>query len=167
MATPLTDLSGLLPSCPARPALLSQCHCLGEGADQLYFHIWFVLLALSDLHSQFAEWDVRTVVDRRKYAEVWRFRYHIDGFITIHQLPAFLLMTLAFAFWLSFSGLDLKIAPTTWPFAWLVLAVLIVVNPLPVFQSQPRRWFLRKSGGVLLSGTRPVTVSLSTRSQFG
>lgn len=75
-------------------------------------------------------------------------------------------MTLAFAFWFSFSELDLKIAPTAWPIAWLVLAILVLVNPLPIFQSHPRRWFLRKAGGILLSGTHPVSVRFAARSQY-
>ncbi|KIM22136.1 hypothetical protein M408DRAFT_18233 [Serendipita vermifera MAFF 305830] len=86
------------------------------------------------------ELDVRTVVDSREYAE----------------LPAFLLMTLAYAFWFSFCGLDLKLGPTAWPMAWLVLAALILINPFPVFYPHSRRWILRKSGRLFMSGTRRV-----------
>jgi hypothetical protein len=74
------------------------------------------------------------------------------------QLPAFLLLTLVYAFWLSFSGFQLAVAPTAWPLAWLVLAIVIFINPLPVFYPHSRNWLLRKSGGLLLSGTRRVEV---------
>lgn len=77
------------------------------------------------------------------------------------QLPAFLLMTLAYAFWFSFCGLPLKLDPTAWPIAWLVLAALVLINPFPVFYPYSRRWILRKSGGLFMSGTRRVEVSNS------
>ncbi|KAG8819078.1 hypothetical protein FRC19_010139 [Serendipita sp. 401] len=86
------------------------------------------------------ELDVRTVVDSREYAE----------------LPAFLLMMLAYAFWLSFSGLPSRVAPTVWPMAWLVATILILVNPLPVFYPYSRRWILGESASLFLSGTRRV-----------
>ncbi|CCA74266.1 related to putative phosphate transporter 1 [Serendipita indica DSM 11827] len=86
------------------------------------------------------ELDVRTVVDSREYAE----------------LPAFLLLTLTYAFWLSFSGLPMVVHHTVWPLAWLLLTICILANPIPIFYPYSRSWILRKSGGLLLSGTRRV-----------
>jgi xenotropic and polytropic retrovirus receptor 1 len=112
---------------------------------------------------QLPELDVRTAVDSREYAEVRTIhsRCCAQGFNSIMvQLPAFLLLTLVYAFWLSFSGFQLAVAPTAWPLAWLGLAIVIFVNPLPVFYPYSRYWLLQKSGGLLLSGTRRVEVEL-------
>lgn len=67
-------------------------------------------------------------------------------------------MTLGYAFYFSFSGLDLKISPTQWPAAWLILTALVLFNPIRVFYPYSRGWILRKTGGLLLSGTRRVEV---------
>lgn len=86
------------------------------------------------------ELDARTVVDCRESAE----------------LPALLLMTLSYAFCFSFLGLDLGVSPSNWPLIWLGLAAFILINPLPIFYPYSRRWILRKTGGLFLSGFRKV-----------
>jgi hypothetical protein len=67
-------------------------------------------------------------------------------------------MTLCYAFYFSFCGLPLKVPPIDWPLVWLGFATLVLVNPFPVFYPYSRRWILRKSGGLFLSGSRRVEV---------
>ncbi|OCB90034.1 EXS family protein/ERD1/XPR1/SYG1 family protein [Sanghuangporus baumii] len=87
------------------------------------------------------ELDVRTQLDSREYFE----------------LPAFLLSTLIYAFWLSFAQIGVSnVAPTTWPIAWLAFTLLVLLDPLPIFFPESRWWLVRKTGKLLLSGTQPV-----------
>ena len=67
------------------------------------------------------------------------------------------LSTLIYAFWLSFTLTDNKqIAPTTWPLAWLVMALVVLWDPLPVMFPSSRWWLSKKTGKLLISGTKPV-----------
>ena len=60
------------------------------------------------------ELEVRTMIDYRQFLE----------------LPAFLLMLLCWAFWLSMSNFwPGTITPHAWPLAWFVVAVLVIFNP--------------------------------------
>jgi hypothetical protein len=87
------------------------------------------------------EWDVRTTMDYQEY----------------YELPAFLLLLLSVFFWVSFvNPFPSSIAPTTWPLVWLVIVVLIMMDPLPVNLRPSRRWFvssiLRVFGAGLIAG---------------
>ncbi|KAH8113948.1 EXS family-domain-containing protein [Phellopilus nigrolimitatus] len=73
------------------------------------------------------------------------------------ELPAFLLSTLIYAFWLSFRRIGAHvIASTTWPLVWIVFALIVVFNPLPVLFRSSRWWLIKKVGKLLVSGTKPV-----------
>lgn len=78
------------------------------------------------------------------------------------KLPAFFLATLICAFWLSFTlvGDNQPIAPTTWPLTWLVMALIVLLNPLPIMFKSSRFWLMRKTGKLLLSGTKTVEVRI-------
>ncbi|KAG8708269.1 hypothetical protein FRC09_001348 [Ceratobasidium sp. 395] len=81
--------------------------------------------------------DARTVIDAKEYIE----------------FPAFLLTTLCYAFCLSFSRVGSEtIASTTWPAAWVVFAVVAIINPLPMFHVGARYWLLKTFGMLFLSG---------------
>ncbi|KAI5121712.1 hypothetical protein M0805_002105 [Coniferiporia weirii] len=87
------------------------------------------------------ELDVRTQLDSRQYFE----------------LPAFFLVTLAYAFWLSFSLIGTShVAPTTWPLVWVVFALVVLFNPLRIMFLDSRWWLIRKIGRLLVPGTKPV-----------
>lgn len=86
------------------------------------------------------EWDVRHVLDFHQFFE----------------LPAFFLLLLSIAFWISFiNPFPDSIAPTTWPLIWLVVVVVIMLNPLPIGYYHARKWLivtlLRVFHGGLLS----------------
>ena len=74
------------------------------------------------------------------------------------QIPAILLSTLIYAFWLTFSRIS---NPTIWPVVWLAFALATMLNPLPVFFKSSRWWLLKNIGDLLISGSRPVEVSLN------
>lgn len=83
------------------------------------------------------EWDVRHVLDYHQFFE----------------LPAFLLMLLAIAFWISFvNPFPDTIAPTTWPLVWLVVVVVIILNPFPFCYYRARRWLIVSLGRLLHGG---------------
>lgn len=74
------------------------------------------------------EWNPRTALDYHEYPE----------------LPSFLLLLLGVAFWVSFvNPFPSAIAPTTWPLVWLVVALVILILPLPIFHLRSRTWFIR------------------------
>lgn len=73
------------------------------------------------------EWDVRHVLDFHQFFE----------------LPAFFLLLLSIAFWISFvNPFPDAIAPTTWPLVWLVVVVVIMLNPLPIGYYHARKWLI-------------------------
>ena len=83
------------------------------------------------------------------------------------KLPAFLFGTLAYAFWLSFDDAGVQnVAPTTWPIAWLIFALLVMFNPLPFMFYKARWWLIRKCGKLLVSGTKPVEVRLDALNDY-
>jgi len=86
------------------------------------------------------ELDLRTALDSRQYA----------------QIPAFLLFLLAYAFMFSFTGVWI---PTAWPLLWIAVMTAFMLDPLPLFMSKARLWLVRLTGGLLVSGIRPVQVS--------
>ena len=115
------------------------------------------------------ELDVRTWLDSREYFEVRSCQpptqqlfcslITIDHLSPTPQIPAFLLTTLIYAFWLSFSRIGSKtVNPTVWPLLWLALTTFIIINPLPIWSKSSRWWFLKKVGRLLISGTRRVEV---------
>lgn len=115
---------------------------------QLPVYFWSVhairfVLDFAPLTTEKTELDVRTQLDSREYFEV-RIQFLCWLCMTnlvIFKLPAFLLGTLIYAFWLSFSDVGVSnVSPTTWPLAWLVLALLVLLNPLPVLFPSSRRW---------------------------
>lgn len=86
------------------------------------------------------EWDVRHVLDFHQFFE----------------LPAFFMLLLSLAFWVSFlNPFPDAIAPTTWPLVWLIVVTVIMLNPLPILYYRARRWLivslLRVFHGGLLS----------------
>ncbi|PWN43947.1 EXS-domain-containing protein [Ceraceosorus guamensis] len=83
------------------------------------------------------EFDVRHAMDHRQWFEI----------------PAFLLLLLAVAFWISFlNPFPRAIAPTTWPLVWLVIVVLVLLNPLPINLPHSRQWFVRSLVRVFAAG---------------
>jgi len=69
------------------------------------------------------------------------------------ELPSFLLMLLGIFFCLSFTtSYKHIVAPTTWPLVWLVIVVIVIVNPMPVMHKSSRYWMLRTLVRVLTGG---------------
>lgn len=89
------------------------------------------------------EWDARHSLDYHQYFEI----------------PAFLFLLLSLAFWVSFlNPFPDAIAPTTWPLVWLVVMLVFLLNPLPIFNPKSRGWFIKSilrvfGGGFLCSGS--------------
>lgn len=86
------------------------------------------------------EWDARNALEPTQYFEI----------------PALFLLLLSIFFWVSFGCPEATaIAPTTWPLVWLVVVLILLLNPLPVFYPSSRRWFVvslcRVFGGGLFS----------------
>jgi hypothetical protein len=87
------------------------------------------------------ELDVRSRLDPRQYFE----------------LPAILVATLTYAFWLSFSLIGHPtVSPAVWPCAWLLFALVTLVDPLPILYKKTRYWTMKNVGRLLVSGTRRV-----------
>lgn len=83
------------------------------------------------------EWDVRHAMDHRQFFE----------------LPAFFMMLLGIAFYVSFlNPFPSAIAPTTWPLVWLVAVIVVLIDPLPINLPHSRRWFVRSLGRVFGAG---------------
>lgn len=83
------------------------------------------------------EWDIRHSLDYHQYFE----------------LPAFFLLLLSIAFWVSFlNPIPDAIAPTTWPLVWLVVVLVIILNPLPILHYHSRLWLVTSLGRVMHGG---------------
>lgn len=87
------------------------------------------------------EWDARHALEPAQYFE----------------MPALLLLLLSIFFWVSFAQpTATSIAPSTWPLVWLVIVLLLLLNPLPMLHPSSRRWLVVSlsrvfTGGVLYS----------------
>lgn len=89
------------------------------------------------------ELDVRTALNKHEYSE----------------LPLFLLATLLYAFWFSFSRVaSSTVDPTTWPLIWLLVVVAVMFNPFHGLHRNARWWLIRNAGRLLSSGFRRVEV---------
>ncbi|THH32928.1 hypothetical protein EUX98_g1237 [Antrodiella citrinella] len=87
------------------------------------------------------ELELRTKLDHRQY----------------YEIPAFLMSTLCYAFWLSFKRIgEHGISPTLWPLIWLALVFCVLFNPLPIYFKRSRYWLVQKSLNLLISGTHRV-----------
>ncbi|GJE94840.1 SPX and EXS domain-containing protein [Phanerochaete sordida] len=87
------------------------------------------------------ELDIKTRLDHREYFEI----------------PALMLSTLCYAFWLSFAQVGSShFSPTLWPLLWLLLVAFIVVDPLPLFFKHSRFWLLKEIYRLLTSGAHRV-----------
>lgn len=85
----------------------------------------------------------------------------INNHVLFPQLPAFLFMTLCYAFWISFSHattLSVAVSPTTWPLAWLIFALSVLFNPLPVFLPSSRWWLIRSTWKLFMFTRQRVEV---------
>ncbi|SPO28825.1 related to putative phosphate transporter 1 [Ustilago trichophora] len=87
------------------------------------------------------EWDVRTTMDHRQFFEI----------------PSLLMLLLSCCFWVSFvNPFPDSIAPTTWPTVWLVIALILVLNPLPILMPASRAWFVKSLLRVFTAGWKRV-----------
>jgi hypothetical protein len=75
------------------------------------------------------------------------------------KIPAALLSTLCYSFWLSFSRIGSPtVAPTTWPLIWLGFNTFVICNPLPVYYRSSRMWLLKRFGSLMVSGSKRIGV---------
>jgi hypothetical protein len=75
------------------------------------------------------------------------------------KMPAILLSTLCYSFWLSFSRIGSStIAPQNWPLIWLGFNTLMLCNPLPVYHRPSRTWLINRFARLLVSGLKRVDV---------
>ncbi|GAA5901324.1 hypothetical protein JCM5296_006760 [Sporobolomyces johnsonii] len=83
------------------------------------------------------ELDVRTKLDYHQFLEI----------------PATLYFILSLFFWAAFNNFwPDHIAPSAYPLAWLVVALVLLLNPFPVFYPSARWWMLRSMCRVVTSG---------------
>lgn len=69
------------------------------------------------------------------------------------QLPALLYFTLSLFFWAAWNNFwPDQIAPSAYPLAWIILMLLIMLNPLPVLYPAARWWLLRSFCRMITSG---------------
>ncbi|WFD07701.1 Xenotropic and polytropic retrovirus receptor 1 [Malassezia vespertilionis] len=69
------------------------------------------------------------------------------------QFPAFFLMLLSIFFWISFSNPTASaITATSWPLIWLVIVLVLLLNPLPIMHLSGRLWFMYSMLRVLSGG---------------
>jgi hypothetical protein len=89
---------------------------------------------------------------------------HLSFYLSVAQIPAFLLTLLAYAFWISFYRIGSHVIdPTTWPLIWLGFAAFFMINPLPIWRKSSRWWFLKSVGRLLLPGMTRVEVCVILR----
>ncbi|TCD67423.1 hypothetical protein EIP91_012395 [Steccherinum ochraceum] len=87
------------------------------------------------------ELDLRTKLDHRQY----------------YEIPAFLMCTLCYAFWLSFKRIgENNVDPTIWPLIWLALTAVVVFNPLSIWYKRSRYWLVKNTSKLLVSGAHRV-----------
>ncbi|GAA5941117.1 hypothetical protein JCM1841_003062 [Sporobolomyces salmonicolor] len=83
------------------------------------------------------ELDVRSKLDYHQFLEI----------------PATLYFILSLFFWAAFNNFwPDHIAPSAYPLAWLVVALVLLLNPFPVFYPSARWWMLRSMCRVVTSG---------------
>ncbi|VDB96026.1 unnamed protein product [Peniophora sp. CBMAI 1063] len=82
---------------------------------------------------------------------------NIPNFKKYFELPALLITTLCYAFWLSFTRTGQRVMPPqAWPVAWLLLSLVILVNPLPILERSSRFWLIRNVARLATSGAHHV-----------
>lgn len=82
------------------------------------------------------------------------------------QIPSFLILTLSYAFMISFSEFfSSSVAPTTWPLIWLIIFATVLFNPIRIIHSPSRFWLLRNWTWLCLPGLQPVEVCASDYTQ--
>lgn len=80
--------------------------------------------------------------------------------LTVHaQIPAILISTLCYSFWLSFNRIGSHtVQPTTWPLIWLGFNTFMLCNPLPIYHRSSRVWLIKRFARLLVSGLTRVEV---------
>ncbi|GAA6063122.1 hypothetical protein JCM10212_002325 [Sporobolomyces blumeae] len=83
------------------------------------------------------ELDVRSKLDPRQFLEI----------------PAVLYFVLSLFFWAAFSNFwPNHISPSSYPLAWFVFAMVVLLNPLTIFYGSARWWMVRSMARVFSSG---------------
>lgn len=139
---------------------------LDMDEDQLRVHLWYISVRMSWIR-WFANFssglDARNVPNYKKYFEVGVLDSHeiLESLsdMPCYQLPALLLATLCYSFWLSFTRAGKEVvSPQAWPVAWFLLALCVLVNPLPILERPSRFWFVRNVARLATSGAHVVRV---------
>ncbi|GAA5978749.1 hypothetical protein JCM11641_006165 [Rhodosporidiobolus odoratus] len=69
------------------------------------------------------------------------------------ELPALLYFILSLFFWAAFSNFwPNDIQPSAYPLAWIVVMLVIMLNPLPILYPSTRWWMLRSFARMITSG---------------
>lgn len=104
--------------------------------------------------------DVKSKIDYQQYIEVRRPPASRTFLPIIHEkIPAILLSTLCFSFWLSFSQIGSRTSlHTHWPLIWLGFNTLILCNPFPVCYRSSRAWLFKRFVSLIIAGVRRVEV---------
>ena len=78
---------------------------------------------------------------------------HIKDFHPFLELPSLLLLLLTLAFWLSMSDFwPGRIDAHTWPLVFFVTALVLCLNPLPIFSPYARWWLVKRFARVFSAG---------------
>lgn len=84
-------------------------------------------------------------------------RHHID-MLEYLEIPAFLMCSLCYCFWLSFTITSSFISPQVWPLVWIIGFIILLFNPLLIFYHHARWWLIRSTFRVFTAGLVKVEV---------
>ena len=74
-------------------------------------------------------------------------------------MPAIVLSTLCYSFWLSFNRIGFPtVMPQTWLLIWLGFNTFMLCNPLPMQHRSSRVWLIKLFARLLVSGFTKVEV---------
>lgn len=88
----------------------------------------------------------------------WNVKSHLHP-AELGLISSFLILLLSWAFYVSFTmSWNETIAPTSWPLIWIVVVLIITLNPLPFMYRNSRYWFVRSLIRVFVPGFLAVEV---------
>lgn len=103
------------------------------------------------------ELDIRNKLDYTQFLEVSaciaRSKLLIILTTAAAQLPALLYFILSLFWWAAWSNFwPDHIAPSAYPLAWIVVAIVVMLNPFPVLYPSARWWLLRSFLRMITAG---------------
>ncbi|KAI9573493.1 EXS family-domain-containing protein [Boletus coccyginus] len=155
----------------ALPAIAAGCYLSFDHSTRETFPTWSVLLfiysiplvpilmaVLIGVNILVWNWIQEQGLIIRNTLKYVLYGYHTQSdFDYAPKLPSFLLCTLAYGFWFSMAQLG---PPMLWPLIWLVLTLVVMLNPFHnVMWGDARWWTIRKIAKLGASGLWNVEIS--------